>query len=80
MGEGISGRAELSAPTAQAEPAGLGRGRGFGIAFLAGGGERMEQQASGVFEVDGICCAHLPEKLAGAGLLCEVGGLIGEGL
>lgn len=40
----------------------------------------MEQQANGVFEVDEICCAHLPEKLAGAGLLCKVGGLIGEGL
>lgn len=40
----------------------------------------MEQQANGVFEVDEICCAHLPEKLPGAGLLCKVGGLIGEGL
>lgn len=70
MGEGISGRAELSARTVQAEPAGLGRGRGFGIAFLAGGEERMEWQANGVFEVDEICCAHLPEKLAGLG--CSV--------
>lgn len=40
----------------------------------------MEQQARGVFEVDEICHANLPERLAGAGLLCKLGGIIGERL
>lgn len=38
----------------------------------------MEQQANGIFEVDEICGANLPERLAGAELLYKVGGIIGE--
>lgn len=40
----------------------------------------MEQQANSVFEVDEICRANLPERLAAAGLLCKVGGIIDERL
>lgn len=40
----------------------------------------MEQQANSIFEVDEICPANLPERLAGSGLTCEVGGIIAERL
>lgn len=40
----------------------------------------MEQQANSIFEVDEICPANLPERLAGAGLTCEVGGIIAKRL
>lgn len=38
----------------------------------------MEQQANNIF--DEICPANLPERLAGAGLTSQVGGIVAERL
>lgn len=68
----ISGPAELSALTVEGNP---DRRSGKRKALRRG---KNGTASNGSFEGDEICCANLPERLAGAGLLCKVGGLIGE--
>lgn len=48
------------------------------MTLLVGQGERMEQHPVSIFEVDELCCVNLPERMAEAGLLCQVGGIIAE--
>lgn len=80
MDKRISGAAEFSALIVKAKWEGLGRGWGLwdNIPAWMRGKNGGSHQENSIFEVDKICCANLPERLAGAGLLCKVGGIIVE--